>query len=90
MTRRRRRGAASPGGLTGLVAFVIVVLVVLWLVRDRLPPLGTPSIPKPDTASKPSKPAPASNGLYEVYFTTPVYPDKPETRKGGIDEKFVA
>jgi phosphatidylserine/phosphatidylglycerophosphate/cardiolipin synthase-like enzyme len=89
MSRRRGRRAASTAGFTGLVAFVIVVLVVLWLLRDRLPPLGTPSIPKPETATKPSSP-PAPNGLYEIYFTTPVYPDKPETRHGGIDEKFVA
>ena len=28
-------------------------------------------------------------GPYEVYFTTPIYPDRPETRRGGIDERFV-
>jgi phosphatidylserine/phosphatidylglycerophosphate/cardiolipin synthase-like enzyme len=27
---------------------------------------------------------------YEVYFTDPKYPDRPETRHGGVDERFVA
>src|SRR6185295_8061759 len=93
MSRRRRRGPASREGFTGLVALLIVVAVVLWLVWDRLPPLSQLPIPKPDTASKPgAPPAPpaAVTDQYEVYFTTPVYPDRPETRRGGIDEKFVA
>ena len=28
-------------------------------------------------------------GWYEVYFTDPKYPDRPETRHGGLDERFV-
>lgn len=90
MSRRRRRGLASKQGFSGLIAFLIVVAVVLWLVWDRLPPVDQLPIPKPDTASKPGAPPSASTDVYEIYFTTPVYPDRPENRRGGIDEKFVA
>jgi phosphatidylserine/phosphatidylglycerophosphate/cardiolipin synthase-like enzyme len=31
-----------------------------------------------------------SGGWYDVYFTDPKYPDRPENRHGGIDEKFIA
>lgn len=27
---------------------------------------------------------------YEIHFTTPVYPDRPEQRRGGIDERLVS
>jgi phosphatidylserine/phosphatidylglycerophosphate/cardiolipin synthase-like enzyme len=84
--RRRRRAAAS--GFSGLVAFLIVVGVVVWLMWDRIPGLNT--IPRPDVATKPAPgPSPAATGPYEIYFTTPTYPDRPETRHGGIDERFV-
>src|SRR5262249_46133154 len=82
----------SPRGFSGLVAFVIVVAVVVWLLWDRLPFQNTVTLPKPEAAQKPapaSSPA-AANGLYEVFFTTPVYPAKSENRHGGIGEMFVA
>jgi phosphatidylserine/phosphatidylglycerophosphate/cardiolipin synthase-like enzyme len=34
--------------------------------------------------------APAAGGWYEIYFTQPRYPDRPENHRGGIDEKLVA
>ena len=84
----RRRGGVSPFVVPGLVVLVLVVLVAVWLLRDRLPPIiETAPAPKPGPASSP---AAAKSDLYEVYFTTPVYPDKPENHHGGIDEKFVA
>jgi len=92
VSRRRRRGASGPAGFSGLVAFLIVLGVVIWLIWDRLPPIGSLPIPKPDTASKPAEapaPQPSAGGPYEVYFTSPVYHDRPETRRGGIDERFV-
>jgi phosphatidylserine/phosphatidylglycerophosphate/cardiolipin synthase-like enzyme len=90
MSRRRRRtGPAS--GISGIVAFLIVLGVVLWLMRDRLPSINSLPVPKPPAAEKPAQqPSPSAANLpYEVFFTTPVYPDKPETRHGGIDERFV-
>lgn len=38
----------------------------------------------------PAAPAPGAGAWYEVYFTEPRYPDRPETRHGGLDERFVA
>jgi phosphatidylserine/phosphatidylglycerophosphate/cardiolipin synthase-like enzyme len=32
----------------------------------------------------------SEGGWYEVYFTDPKYPDRPDTRRGGLDERFVA
>jgi phosphatidylserine/phosphatidylglycerophosphate/cardiolipin synthase-like enzyme len=88
MSRRRSRAKRAQAGMSGLVLFVIVVLVLIWLFWDRIPGLDT--VPRPDQASKPGESPPVASGPYEVYFTTPVYPDRPETRRGGIDEKFVA
>ena len=83
----RRRGGVSPLVLVlVLVVLVVVALVVVWLLRDRLPPIET-AAPKPGPASSP---AATKSDLYEVYFTTPIFPDRPETRHGGIDEKLVA
>src|SRR5919204_488559 len=32
----------------------------------------------------------AASDWYELYFTQPVYPDRPENHHGGLDEKLVA
>jgi phosphatidylserine/phosphatidylglycerophosphate/cardiolipin synthase-like enzyme len=61
--------------LLGIVLVVLVLLVVFWYVR-RLPLPGQP-------------PAPTADRPYQVFFTTPVFPDRPESRRGGIDERFV-
>jgi phosphatidylserine/phosphatidylglycerophosphate/cardiolipin synthase-like enzyme len=59
----------------GVILVVVVLLVVFWYVR-QLPLPGQPPVP---TADRP----------YQVFFTTPTYPDRPETRRGGVDERFV-
>ena len=42
-------------------------------------------------ASAPPSPSPSSGSTwYQVYFTTPKYPDKPEDHKGSLDEKLTA
>jgi len=56
------------------------------IVQDRLRGQTTAQ-PAPQPAPQSS---PVANGPYEIYFTQPVYPDRPETRHGGIDERFVA
>ena len=89
MSRRRPRGRKSQAGIGCLIVCAIVILLLIWLYWDRIPGLNT--VPRPDQASRPeAPPSPTATGPYEVYFTTPVYPDRPETRRGGIDEKFVA
>jgi phosphatidylserine/phosphatidylglycerophosphate/cardiolipin synthase-like enzyme len=88
MRRRRSRGKRAQAGVGSLILVAIIILLLIWLYWDRIP--GVNPVPRPDEAGKPGAPPPAATGLYEVYFTTPVYPDRPATRHGGIDEKFVA
>jgi phosphatidylserine/phosphatidylglycerophosphate/cardiolipin synthase-like enzyme len=38
----------------------------------------------------PSTPSPSGEGWYQVYFTTPKYPDKVADHHGGLDEKLTA
>jgi phosphatidylserine/phosphatidylglycerophosphate/cardiolipin synthase-like enzyme len=87
MSRRRRSGGSLPlSVVVGILVVAVVVGVAVWLLRDRLPG-PTPS--GPETATKPSSSPAAANAAYDIYFTTPVYPDKPENRHGGIDEHYV-
>jgi phosphatidylserine/phosphatidylglycerophosphate/cardiolipin synthase-like enzyme len=70
---------------------VFIILFVVWLFWDRIPVLNT--VPKPGSSSggpdPAGSPSPVAGGPYEIYFTTPTYPDRPENRRGGIDERFV-
>jgi phosphatidylserine/phosphatidylglycerophosphate/cardiolipin synthase-like enzyme len=58
-----------------LVAVALIVVGALLYLRARS---GGPAT------------AGTSGGWYDVYFTEPKYPDRPENHRGGIDEKFVA
>ncbi len=60
--------------LIGVVLVVVVLAAVFWYVRQR---------------PVPAQPTPIADRPYQVFFTTPTYPDRPETRRGGIDERFV-
>ncbi len=72
----------SGGWLAILVAVLLALAVaglLLFLVRGREAP-----------ALQPTPPALRRGGdWYEVYFTEPKYPDRPENHTGGIDERFV-
>lgn len=86
---RQRRSRRSQSGFVTLLVCIVLVGLLIWFYWDRIPGLNT--IPKPGTeAGPPSSPSPVAVGPYEIYFTTPTYPDRPENRHGGIDEKFVA
>lgn len=66
-----------PGWLKvvlGILLILVAVGVVLYLVRQR--------------AGEPAAPPPTAD-WYDIYFTEPTYPDRPDTRRGGIDERFV-
>lgn len=61
-----------------VLAILALVAIVVWpfLSRRQPGPAGAPPV--------------TTGGWYDLYFTTPVYPDRPENRRGGIDEKLVA
>ena len=77
------------GGWIGIAAAILLALVVgaamLFFVRGRS------AMPVAQPAAPAAQPAPArhAGGWYDVYFTDPKYPDRPETRGGGIDERLV-
>ncbi|MFN8636845.1 MAG: phospholipase D-like domain-containing protein [Chloroflexota bacterium] len=86
---RERRSRGSQTGLVTLIACVLLVALLIWFFWDRIPGLNGGA--GPGSASKPgASPSPVAQGPYEIYFTTPTYPDRPENRHGGIDEKLVA
>ena len=82
---------------------VVVVVVVAVLVAGALfvfrPQAGdrtsTGAGPAPGGQARPPAPAPAGpsttsvEGLFEVGFTQPRYPDRPADRTGGLDEHLV-
>jgi phosphatidylserine/phosphatidylglycerophosphate/cardiolipin synthase-like enzyme len=53
--------------------------------RARQVPTAVPGAPTAVLGSG----ATASSGWYELYFTEPVYPDRPDRHRGGVDEKLV-
>jgi phosphatidylserine/phosphatidylglycerophosphate/cardiolipin synthase-like enzyme len=81
MSSRRRR-SRKGSRLIAWLALLIVVAVVFYLIWEQRQSETAQPVPPP-------VPSPVAGGPYEVYFTTPVYPDRPETRRGGIDERFV-
>lgn len=79
MTARRLLGA--------VVAVIILLLVgfVLYLVLAR-----APISLEPRGAARAPSPSPVVSGWYDLYFSQPRYPDRPENHQGGIDERLVA
>jgi phosphatidylserine/phosphatidylglycerophosphate/cardiolipin synthase-like enzyme len=63
--------------LAVVVLAIAVALAIYFLLQQ-------PPAPRP-----PGTPAATTSSWYEIYFTAPVYPDRPETRKGGLDERLV-
>lgn len=79
-------GRRLPRVVVGLtvVALVVAALLALGLWLNLTP---RPAAPPPPAL----RPTPAAAGpWYELYFTQPVYPDRPDARRGGIDEALVA
>ncbi|HWP29887.1 MAG TPA: phospholipase D-like domain-containing protein [Chloroflexota bacterium] len=73
---------------TLLLAVVVLAVAVVTTLRAR--PLDADRAWRASPAEEPSAAAgPAAGDWYAIYFTEPKYPDRPETRHGGIDERFV-
>ncbi|HEX9438633.1 MAG TPA: phospholipase D-like domain-containing protein [Roseiflexaceae bacterium] len=103
MSRRTSRKRRAPQ--TAMVVVLLLLLLAFFAYRElggRIPttsaPGGQPGIPSaaPGATSsvggQPGAPTsvPGAASWYELYFTTPKYPDKPEYHHGSLDEKLVA
>jgi phosphatidylserine/phosphatidylglycerophosphate/cardiolipin synthase-like enzyme len=64
------------------------------VIKINVPTIQIPTIELKLPTPIAAQPTPASNqeleGWYDIYFTTPRYPDKPDYHHGGIDEQLVA
>jgi phosphatidylserine/phosphatidylglycerophosphate/cardiolipin synthase-like enzyme len=67
---------------TRLTMLLVVVLAIAI-------PLAIYLLPQRQPAPGPAATPVATATWYELFFTTPTYPDRPENRKGGLDERLV-
>ena len=79
--------AATPVKLRTVLLIVVVLVIVGIVVYESglLDRLRTPTTQQ----AQPPTPSPAADAPYQIYFTQPLYPDRPDGRRGGIDERFV-
>jgi phosphatidylserine/phosphatidylglycerophosphate/cardiolipin synthase-like enzyme len=86
MRRRTSRKRRAPQ--TALIVVLLLLLLALFAYRELRGRLPTTSAPggQPEVPSA----APGAASWYELYFSTPKYPDKPEYHHGSMDEKLVA
>lgn len=101
MSKKTRSPKSGRSGFSPwvLLAGLVVVLVVAGagaLFGDALPtnpPTITPDNGAPQTVTPVAR-LPRANVAqgewYTLYFTVPTYPEKKETRSGGIDEAIIA
>jgi phosphatidylserine/phosphatidylglycerophosphate/cardiolipin synthase-like enzyme len=71
-------GRSALGVALAILLVALFVGAILLFVRGR-----------PDAPAGPEAGEPRAGDWYRVYFTEPRYPDGAETRRGGIDERFV-
>ncbi|MEO7909010.1 MAG: hypothetical protein ABIV47_05115, partial [Roseiflexaceae bacterium] len=57
-------------------------------IADQTP--GTTQPTQPPSPNSADAPSPQPEGWYNIYFTTPRYPDKPAYHNGGLDTQLVA
>ena len=101
MSRRKsRRQGFSPR--KWLLIIALIVLVGYFVYRDlgigvnvepgSNGPVIKIDVPTIQPSSPGSTPAPGAEpeGWYDIYFTTPRYPDKPAYHSGGLDTQLVA
>lgn len=76
-------------------AAILMILCVIFAVIALVLVMPTSSIAQPAQSNQASQSAQsvelaASGGWYQVYFTTPKYPDKPADHKGGLPDHLTA
>lgn len=89
--RRRRTSSRPPRSWVPLLAILVLLLGYFLLVQFQRGRIRLPAAEGPTPAPTEPTSAPGAAGAwYQVYFTTPRYPDKPEYHHGGLDEQLVA
>jgi phosphatidylserine/phosphatidylglycerophosphate/cardiolipin synthase-like enzyme len=92
-------GVNVENGAEGPVIKVDIPSVQIPTIEIKLPsPVPSQPSPPPATAQPApppdggdtAAPSPEPEGWYDIYFTTPRYPDKPEYHSGGLDAQLVA
>lgn len=95
---RTRRTTTSRSAQTTVLIAVAVLLAAYYLYQEFRSSGQQPAAePTPAEATAvaggpATQPTPQGGGAawYQLFFTTPRYPDKPEYHRGGIDEQLVA
>jgi phosphatidylserine/phosphatidylglycerophosphate/cardiolipin synthase-like enzyme len=92
-------GVKVDSGADGPVIQIDIPTIVIPTIEIKLPtpiasaptqpPGAAPTAPPPSSADTPV-PGQEPEGWYDIYFTTPRYPDRPEYHQGGIDTQLVA
>jgi phosphatidylserine/phosphatidylglycerophosphate/cardiolipin synthase-like enzyme len=93
-SKRPSRSQRSPRTAT----IVVVILLLLgYFIYQQLQssqtnaPAAQPTLAPPGQPGLPTAaPSGESAAWYQLFFTTPTYPDKPELHHGGLDEQLVA
>jgi phosphatidylserine/phosphatidylglycerophosphate/cardiolipin synthase-like enzyme len=97
-TSRRGRTGISLASIIIVVALLVIAYYLYrqseaeipgGLLGPTTPPAATAAPTTAGAIEEESTPG-AASAWYQVYFTTPKYPDKPEYHHGGIDERLVA
>src|SRR4051812_7770384 len=74
----------------GPVVKIDVPSIEIPTIELKLPtPVASQQTQPPDSGEA-TAPSPAPEGWYDIYFTTPRYPDKPAYHSGGLDTQLVA
>lgn len=79
-----------------LISAIVVLCIcltagaVFWFALRPSPSQVVPAPQQPGNSSSSQASSVMPGSWYQVYFTVPQYPDKPENRRGGLDEKLTA
>jgi phosphatidylserine/phosphatidylglycerophosphate/cardiolipin synthase-like enzyme len=100
---RRKSATQRSSGLKNVIIIVLVLVVGYFLYREFLsgtrgtPVIELPALNQPtalaQATGKPAQPTPQAaqaGSWYQLFFTTPKYPDKKDYHQGGIDTQLVA
>ena len=86
----RQRSSKTRGCLAGFLFALVtlaVLIVALFALRQFFQRFPAPAAPAPTSTVLVETPRDVE--WYDIYFTSPRYPDDPVYHKGGMDERFI-